>query len=79
MKKILIALIVLTSSMGFAQESDFENELKLPEAYYNKVTDETVVKVEFNTDPQLQFEQEEIIKKIEDRVGTEKLIIVESR
>lgn len=71
--------MVLTASIAYAQENDFENELKLPEVYYNKITDETVVKVEFNTDPELQFEQEEIIKKIEHRVGSEKLIIVESR
>lgn len=70
--------MVLSTSYGYAQD-DFENELKLPEAYYNQATDETVVKVEFNQDPQLQYEQEEIIKKIEDRVGAEKLIIVESR
>ncbi len=75
MKKLLMISLTLISISGYA--SEFESELKLPEAHYNQKTGQTVVTVEPSQDSQNFYEQEQIINNIESRVGANKLLIIE--
>lgn len=79
MRKAICAILLITiSSISYAQEEAFNEELKLPEAHYSPKLKKTVVEVAPDYQNQQNLEdQEKIINKLEAEVGAENLIVIE--
>lgn len=67
MKKIGILILLIASSTAFANEQDFQEELKLPQAHYNQAQKKVVVKVVTDERNNENFaQQERIINTLQD-------------